>query len=110
MCIEPLRPVPKNVGTNTRTVSPLLNGVCLYAHYHRESVSSTPPVPWRWALHGIEVLGPGLQDVGEADDEVPQGDDGVGADHGQRRALQHGEQQTRVVVADRRTDEEEEEG
>jgi len=56
-----------------------------------------------WALPGVEVLGPGLQDVGEADDEVSQGDDGVGADHRQWRALQHGEQQARVLVAHRRT-------
>ena len=60
-------------------------------------------------LPGVEVLGPGLQDVGEANDEVPQGDDGVGADHGQRWTLQHGEEQTRVLVTHRRTDEEEEE-
>jgi hypothetical protein len=46
----------------------------------------------------IEVLCPGLKDVGEADGEASQADDGVHPDQGQRGMLQHREQETDVLL------------
>ena len=40
-------------------------------------------------LPGIEILCPGLQYIWETDGEVSEGDDGIGPDNRESRALQH---------------------
>lgn len=49
------------------------------------------------ALPGIKILGPGLQNIWETDDEVSQGYDGVCSDHRKSGALQHGKHEADVL-------------
>lgn len=50
------------------------------------------------ALPGVEILCPGLQNVGKPDGEVAQGDDGICPDDGESGALQHREHEADVFL------------
>ena len=55
-------------------------------------------------IPGIEVWGPGLDEVGEPECEVSQGDDGVGPDDGTRRLLKNGKQQLQILLTELRAE------
>ena len=51
-------------------------------------------------LPAIEMRGPRLNQVGETEGEVTDGDDAVGADHFTRRFLHDGEHQLQLLLAE----------
>ena len=58
-----------------------------------------------WIVYqpGVDVCGPGFDEVGEAEGEVPESDDGVGAHHVVGGLLKQGEEQRQVSLTELRT-------